>query len=152
MDGLWQAVKVIAVTVLVVAAAGWTARQTAARMRSAGRGRHLAIVDSISLGLQRGLFLVRLGERYVVIGLARDNITLLSDLGPAALGSPGGQTWPAPGREEGRDSRGGPGGFAPAAGDPAAARLASRLDALWAKLSGDGQREQDHPARRAPGS
>lgn len=133
MDGFWQAVKVIAVTVVVVAAAGWTARQTATRMRFAGRGRHLAIVDSISLGLQRGVFLVRLADRYVVIGLARDNITLLSELGPEALSgeapTPDGPESSVPG-----GNRYQPG---PSVDDPAAVRMAARLESLWAKLSGD---------------
>ncbi len=136
MDGFWQAVKVLAVTALVVAAAAWTAKQTATRMRFAGRGRHLAVVDSISLGLQRGLFLVRLGDRYVVIGLARDNITLLSELGPEALA---GQSLAPDGRGGGLGYGSDGGAFG--AGGPG--NIAARLEALWTKLSGDDRHGQD---------
>ncbi|MDP2872524.1 MAG: flagellar biosynthetic protein FliO [Bacillota bacterium] len=140
MDGFWQAVKVVVVTALVVTAAGFTARQTATRMRSAGRGRYLAVVDSISLGMQRGLFLVRLGERHVVIGLARDQITLLSDLGTDGLGS-----LPALPSAANPGPAGCPGSRQPRPDDPGARRLAGRLDALWAKLTGDEQ------SQRGPG-
>ncbi len=95
---------------------------------------------SLSTREEYGRALVRLGERHVVIGLARDQITLLSDLGTDGLGSlpalPSGAN-PGP--------AGSPGPRQPRPDDPGARRLAGRLDALWAKLTGDEQ------SQRGPG-
>jgi hypothetical protein len=86
VETTWQAIKVIAVTAGIVLAAAWAARQAGKRLVPHGRGRHLEVLDSLSLGVQRGLFLVRAGGRLLVVGVARDSVALLSEIDPSGSG------------------------------------------------------------------
>lgn len=45
-----------------------------------GTGRHLAVLDLLPLGPGKGIFLVRVGKRQLVIGVSGDRITVLREL------------------------------------------------------------------------
>jgi len=89
MDTLWQALKVIAVTAAVVVAAAWAARRAGEKLAPRGRGRHFEVLDSLPLGIQRGLFLVRAGGHLLVLGVSRDSVALLSEIEPSGFGADG---------------------------------------------------------------
>lgn len=87
MDGIWQVLRVVAVTAAVVVAAGWAARQAGKKLAPRGRGPHLEVLDSLSLGVQRGVFVIRAGQRALVLGVARDSVVLLSEMELSAAGT-----------------------------------------------------------------
>ncbi|OGS69688.1 MAG: hypothetical protein A2Y96_01750 [Firmicutes bacterium RBG_13_65_8] len=156
METTWQAIKVIAVTAGVVLAAAWAARQAGKRLVPHGRGRHLEVLDSLPLGVQRGLFLVRAGGRLLVVGVARDSVALLSEIdGSGSGGVSRVGEGPRPGSPRLGDGDPGAGyGAGPAAGtgggtgfgtrslwppDRLSGRVALRLDELRSRIRGRNQ-------------
>jgi flagellar biogenesis protein FliO len=97
MEGIWAALRVVAATGLVVAMAAWTARYLGRRSEVAARGRYLTVVETLSLGQQRGLLAVRAGAqgRMLILGSGREGLVLLAQmdadefLGPAATAANG---------------------------------------------------------------
>jgi flagellar protein FliO/FliZ len=88
MEGLMAALRVVVATGIVVAAAAYTARYLGKRTSSCGgRGRRLLVLESLSLGQQRGLFAVRAGERVLIVGAGREGVTLLAEMGSREFAS-----------------------------------------------------------------
>jgi len=124
VETTWQALKVIAVTAGVVAAAAWAARVAGRKLSPLGRGRgpHLEVLDSLSLGIQRGVFVVRAGRQLLLLGVARDSVVLLGEMDQASLDAP---PPPSP-HPAGPD-------------DQLGRRLSRRLEELRARLSPEGR-------------
>lgn len=137
MDGFWDGLKVLVVTALVVVAAAWTARVAGKRMAVHGRGRHMAVVETISLGSQRGLFLVSVAHRLLVVGASRDGLTLLAEVPADEAESLG--IGPSGSDPESPDQTGGGGRGGVPGGDQLLARLTAQIGDLQRKL-GRGQR------------
>ena len=51
-----------------------------ARYSKRGMGGNLRLIDSIGLGFQNGIHLVKAGKKYVLLGITKDRITFLSEL------------------------------------------------------------------------
>lgn len=138
MDSIWQVLRVVAVTAAVVVAAGWVARQAGKRLAPRAQGPHLEVLDSLSLGVQRGVFVVRAGQRALILGVARDSVVLLSetDLQPAD-DLPGSDLRPS-GEPERRDfPQPGPTGRETWADDLLSRRLSLRLAGLRARIGAE---------------
>lgn len=135
MDSIWQLLRVVAVTAVVVVAAGWVARQAGRKLTPRGRGPHLEVLDSLSLGVQRGVFVVRAGQRALVLGVARDSVVLLSETDlPPACARPGSEPRPAGERERGGPAQSDPVGREHWADDLLSRRLSLRLAGLRARI------------------
>lgn len=64
----------------LVAAGAWLARRTLARRRIAGPGqRHLALLETMPLGLKRSVSVLRLGGRLLVVGQSEQGLCALAD-------------------------------------------------------------------------
>jgi len=75
----WQVVQIV-VCLAAVAALAWLTTRLLARQRmAAGRAGHLALVDSLPLGKDRHVCLVRAGREYLLLGVAEHQITLLRE-------------------------------------------------------------------------
>lgn len=125
MTDIWGALRVVVATAVVVVMAAAAARLVGRRGAAGWRGRHLSVVDSISLGSQRGLFMVQAAGRVLIIGASREGLTLLGEMTADELG-------PVAGDEA---STGEPG---------ASGRIGS---GLWARLRGGAGRPEDPLAR-----
>ncbi len=139
MEGFWAGLKVLIATGLIVVAAAWTARVAGKRMAVYGRGRHMTVVETISLGSQRGLFLVSVAQRLLVVGASRDGLALLAEIPPAEAQSLGIEI---PGGDESRADRQQrpPAGGGFAGGDQLLSRLTAQIGDLRRKLGGNQNR------------
>lgn len=78
---------VLLLTVGATVALAACAKGLQARPR-AGRGRMLSLVDVLSLGPQRSLFVVAAGGRQLLLAATPQGVTSLGELGPAPLPAP----------------------------------------------------------------
>ncbi len=138
MDGFWAGLKVLVVTGLVVGAAAYTARVAGRRMAVHGRGRHMAVVETISLGSQRGMFLVSVAERLLVVGASRDGLALLAEIPPEEAKSLGIDL--SPGDPSADRGAGGEGSGRGAGGDQLFSRLSTQIGQLQRRLGRDSDR------------
>jgi flagellar biogenesis protein FliO len=79
-------------TALVLVAAlavglGFLARKVGVSRLLPRKGQHLAVVDSLPLGVKRTLTLVRLGDQVVLVGQAEQGLTHLGTFPAAVLGA-----------------------------------------------------------------
>ena len=74
-----QFLYIILVTAIVGLLAYWCTRMMAAQRRGR-RGGNLAVLESVSVVAQAMVQLVRAGEKYLVIGVTRNKVTLLTEL------------------------------------------------------------------------
>jgi flagellar protein FliO/FliZ len=73
-------IQYIAATVFVALLA-WYATKKMARARGLGRkGGNLSVVESVNVGGQAAVQLVRVGDKYLVVGVTRERVTLLSEV------------------------------------------------------------------------
>jgi len=79
---IWSFVQFIAATIFVAILAYYvTKRMFGARGAAMGRnGGNLAIVESVNVGGQAIIQLVKAGDKYLVIGVTKERITMLSEL------------------------------------------------------------------------
>ncbi len=77
---LWEWLKLILVFASVIVLAFVTTRFLGTRFHGVGAGRHLRVVESLSLGQRRSICLVEAGDRVLVVGVTDQQITLLGTL------------------------------------------------------------------------
>ncbi|ACX53112.1 flagellar biosynthetic protein FliO [Ammonifex degensii KC4] len=77
---LWALLKLIIFLPLVLGLLYLTLRYGLGRRFLPGRGQHLEVVEQIPLGPKAVLSLVRVGERYYLIGHGEGAVTLLKEL------------------------------------------------------------------------
>lgn len=85
--GMGTAATMLGGLLLVVAVAvalGWAVKRLNARKLLGGRGRHLEVLETVSVGPRRSLALVRCGAHWLVVGLGeRELITVATLPAPA---------------------------------------------------------------------
>lgn len=50
------------------------------KSRMAGRGKNIKIIEGLSLGMQGSLQLIKVADKYYLIGVTRDNINFLTQI------------------------------------------------------------------------
>ncbi|MCL6450686.1 MAG: flagellar biosynthetic protein FliO [Acetobacteraceae bacterium] len=106
LGSAWQVAKFLAVLALVVALVVITTRLLGRRLVMQRTGRHLELVETLSLGPNRALCLARAADRLLVLGVSEGGISRLLLLPAAATtrqAAPGGGG-PAPGASTGAPS------------------------------------------------
>jgi flagellar protein FliO/FliZ len=98
MPSLWRMVGALAVVLALLGGLAWLLRRGhLARRRSTGMG----IESAISLGERRSLVVVSVEGRRLLVGLAPNHVSLVTELGPApfeeALAQASGSAGPASG-------------------------------------------------------
>ncbi len=73
-----QLLEFLLVTALVIGLAYWVTRLMARRFGSGRPGRYLRLVDAMGLGPHRGVGLVEVAGRFLVVGFAEQNVSLLA--------------------------------------------------------------------------
>lgn len=71
--------------VAVIGIAGWFFVKKMNVPWVAGKGRHLSILETMSLGPRRSVYLIRAGKKQLLIGSSPEGLRLLSDLGDSAI-------------------------------------------------------------------
>jgi flagellar protein FliO/FliZ len=81
-DGMiWGFVQFIAATVLVAMLAYFVTKKMAGARGGMGRkGGNLSIVDSVNVGGQSLVQIIKAGDKYLVIGVTKEQVTFLSEL------------------------------------------------------------------------
>lgn len=79
----WEAVRFLFAFALVVALA-WAAARLAGRLPRAGGRSGLQVEGALSLGGNRGVYLLRVAGRLLLVGVAQE-VTLLAELSPDAV-------------------------------------------------------------------
>jgi flagellar protein FliO/FliZ len=80
--------SVAVATVLVVGlmlALAWFLRRYGRRLHASGGGRHLAVVETLPLGLKRSVSLLRCGDRFLVLGQSEQGLSALAELPASAF-------------------------------------------------------------------
>lgn len=78
---LWEtALKLIGALIIILPLAYLATRLYALRLAGSRRQRALRVVDAITLGPQRSIYLVEVGDRILVIAATQRHMTLLSEI------------------------------------------------------------------------
>lgn len=81
--GLGTAATMLGGLLLVVAVAvalGWAVKRLNARKLFAGKGRHLEVLETVTIGPRRSLALVRCGTHWLVVGLGERELVSVATL------------------------------------------------------------------------
>lgn len=70
----------IFMTAVILGAAYYVTRFIAKRGFGASGNRNIKVVESINLGIDKSLLLVKVGEQYMLLGSTQKNITLLAEI------------------------------------------------------------------------
>lgn len=70
---------------VILGAAYYVTRFLAGRGLKQASNKNLKVIESISLGLDKSLLLVKVGEQYLLLGSTQRNITMLSEIAPEKL-------------------------------------------------------------------
>lgn len=84
MDYL-KPIGVLLLFLVILYAAYFTTKYTAKLQSGRTMGKNITIVEAISVGPQKTLQIVRVGETYMVVGVSRDRITYLREIDPSEL-------------------------------------------------------------------
>jgi flagellar protein FliO/FliZ len=88
--GLGTAATMLGGLVLVVAVAvalGWAVKRLNARKLLGGKGRHLEVLETVTIGPRRSLALVRCGTHWLVVGLGERELISVATLPAPAEGA-----------------------------------------------------------------
>ena len=80
--------------IIVSTLAYFTTRMVASARFNRGSRRNLAIVESMGVGAQAFVHIARVGEKYVLIGVTRGQVSMLTELDPSQLQLPEGGVIP----------------------------------------------------------
>ncbi len=64
----------------VIGAAWFSTRIISGKMNSVMKGRYLSIIESISLGTDKRIVLIRAGSKYLLLSLAGKNLQMLCEI------------------------------------------------------------------------
>jgi len=84
MDYL-QPIGILLLFFVILYAAYFTTKFTAKFQSGRTMGKNMTIVEAISVGPQKTLQIVRVGETYMVVGVSRDQITYLREIDSSEL-------------------------------------------------------------------
>ena len=96
--GLGTAATMLGGLILVVAVAvalGWAVKRLNARKLLGGKGRHLEVLETVTIGPRRSLALVRCGTHWLVVGLGERELITVATL-PAPVEGPAPAIGPVP--------------------------------------------------------
>ena len=92
-----QILYIIGVTAVIGLLAYWTIRMMAYNKRGGGRGgKNLGVIEGISVGTTSTVQLIRAGEKYLVIGVTKEKVTLLVELDESEVNVPEALNMPIP--------------------------------------------------------
>jgi flagellar biosynthetic protein FliO len=85
MDGgdIWGTVETILVVIVILFLAWYVTRFVGLRARGRAAGRHMRVVDRLTVGNDKALLLVKVGAEYCVIGVTGHEMRLIKTLDPA---------------------------------------------------------------------
>ncbi len=77
---LGQLFVIVASFVFILVLAAYTTKWVASARNFTQRKSYLKVVEGVSLGLQAGLQLVKVGERYFLLGVTKEQITFIAEI------------------------------------------------------------------------
>jgi len=84
----WPVFRTILATVFVALLAYFVVRMLALARGRMGRGGNLAVIESIAVGNQSMVQLIKAGDKYLVIGVTREKVTILTELEDSQVNVP----------------------------------------------------------------
>jgi|GEM_PF-799276 len=88
-DLIWRFLQIILATIFVVLLSYYSIKMFAIARGQRGRqGSNLSVIESIAVGQQSMVQLVRAGDKYLVIGVTKEKVTLLSEVDKAIVIEP----------------------------------------------------------------
>jgi len=86
---VWRFLQIVLATIFVVLLSYYLIKMMAIARGRRGRNSHnLSVVESIAVGQQSMVQLVRAGDKYLVVGVTKERVTLLSELDKAEVHEP----------------------------------------------------------------
>lgn len=85
IEGILTAVGMIAAAVCIIYLSYWFTKRVGAGFSGAVGSRNLKIIESLQVGPNRNVTIVRAGDRYYLIGITQQQITCLAELGADEL-------------------------------------------------------------------
>lgn len=96
-DLLWQSLAAVLVILALGGAALFVVRRLMPRI-AAARGKQIHVIESLSLGPNKAIYLVGVGQRRLLLAAGRDQVCLLDDVSDAVATSPDARADPPRGR------------------------------------------------------
>jgi len=81
MESVVQLVTVSLVFLIVLALSYFTTRWIGNYQKGRFSGKNIELMEALRLNQSQYIQIVRTGERYIILGVSKDNITLLGELG-----------------------------------------------------------------------
>ncbi|MCQ2537197.1 MAG: flagellar biosynthetic protein FliO [Lachnospiraceae bacterium] len=79
-ESILELLGVIVVFLIVVVACYYTTKFVAGRQLKSRKGSNIEVIETYTVAQNKFIQLLRIGTKYVVISVAKDNITLLTEL------------------------------------------------------------------------
>lgn len=87
-DSFLQFLTVLVIFILVLAITVYTTKWIANYQKGQGAGKNIEVIESNRVGQNKLIEIVRIGDKYVAIGLGKDEITMLTELDKSQITIP----------------------------------------------------------------
>lgn len=77
---MWEMIFLLFVFIIVIASAYFITKKIASIGSLRMQGKNMQIIETLQLSMNQIIHLVRVGEKIVMIGVSKDNITYLSEV------------------------------------------------------------------------
>ncbi|MCL1846244.1 MAG: flagellar biosynthetic protein FliO [Defluviitaleaceae bacterium] len=84
----WNALRFFGATILVAVLAWFVTKKMVGANRVGRKSGNLSVVESVNLGGMTTVQLVKAGEKYLVIGVTRERVTLLGEIDKEQIAEP----------------------------------------------------------------
>ena len=95
-----QFITVLILFAVVLGAAFFVTRWIASYQKSAGNSGTMEVMEACRLGTTQLLEIVRIGSRYVVVAVGKDNVSMITELSPEEYSPPEDKTLSSPNFKE----------------------------------------------------
>lgn len=83
---IWRVLFSLAIVILMIVGVVWLLKQVWARgMRFDMKGRHIRVIDVVSLGMNRSVYLVAVGKKVVLLGSSDKGLSYLMEVNDLAV-------------------------------------------------------------------
>lgn len=92
LDSFFDLMTVLFVFVAVLALTYLTTRFVAGYQKGKGLGRNIEVIETYKITTGKYIQVIKIGEKYLAVGIGKDEIHMLSEINPEDLKLPEGET------------------------------------------------------------
>lgn len=85
MESVVQLITVLIIFVLVLGTTYWTTKWIGGIQKGHMRGTNIELIECMRIGQTQFIQLARVGNKYLLLGLSKDNITMLGEISEEGL-------------------------------------------------------------------